>query len=92
MRFDNLANAFSIRYAVAPAPTDGGDYSGFHFHIEFHPPLRKPNLLKFLAGRKSAAVISSATRHRIESRGAARAIQRPLQTNMSDIRELLGPV
>ncbi len=32
------------------APTDGGDHSGFHFHIEFHPPLRKPNLLKYLAG------------------------------------------
>jgi UDPglucose--hexose-1-phosphate uridylyltransferase len=32
------------------APTGGGDYSGFHFHIEFHPPLRKPNLLKYLAG------------------------------------------
>ena len=29
---------------------DGGDYSGFHFHIEFHPPLRKPDLMKFLAG------------------------------------------
>ena len=24
--------------------------TGFHFHIEFHPPLRKPNLLKYLAG------------------------------------------
>ena len=23
------------------APTDGGDYRGFHFHIEFHPPLRR---------------------------------------------------
>jgi UDPglucose--hexose-1-phosphate uridylyltransferase len=32
------------------APTDGGDYTSFHFHIEFHPPLRKPNLLKYLAG------------------------------------------
>jgi UDPglucose--hexose-1-phosphate uridylyltransferase len=32
------------------APTDGRDYAGFHFHIEFHPPLRKPNLLKYLAG------------------------------------------
>ncbi len=32
------------------APTDGGDYHGFHFHVEFHPPLRKPNLLKYLAG------------------------------------------
>ena len=23
---------------------------GFHFHIEFHPPLRTPNLMKYLAG------------------------------------------
>jgi UDPglucose--hexose-1-phosphate uridylyltransferase len=23
---------------------------GFHFHIEIHPPLRRPNLLKYLAG------------------------------------------
>jgi UDPglucose--hexose-1-phosphate uridylyltransferase len=23
---------------------------GFHFHIEIHPPLRTPNLLKYLAG------------------------------------------
>ena len=32
------------------APTDGKDHSLFHFHIEFHPPLRKPDLLKYLAG------------------------------------------
>jgi UDPglucose--hexose-1-phosphate uridylyltransferase len=32
------------------APTDGGDYGAFHFHAELHPPLRKPNLLKYLAG------------------------------------------
>src|SRR2546428_7039398 len=32
------------------APTDGGDHRGFHSHIEFHPPLRRPNLLKYLAG------------------------------------------
>ncbi|MHC4942830.1 MAG: galactose-1-phosphate uridylyltransferase [Planctomycetota bacterium] len=32
------------------APTDGGAYEGFHFHIEIHPPLRKPDLLKYLAG------------------------------------------
>jgi UDPglucose--hexose-1-phosphate uridylyltransferase len=23
---------------------------GFHFHIQIHPPLRKPGLLKYLAG------------------------------------------
>ena len=32
------------------APTDGKDHSPFHFHIEFHPPHRKPNLLKYLVG------------------------------------------
>jgi UDPglucose--hexose-1-phosphate uridylyltransferase len=32
------------------APTDGRRYPAFHFHIEFHPPLRKPHLLKYLAG------------------------------------------
>jgi UDPglucose--hexose-1-phosphate uridylyltransferase len=32
------------------APTDGRTAEGFHFHIEFHPPLRSPTLLKYLAG------------------------------------------
>ena len=36
--------------ALHNAPSDSGDYRNFHFHIEFHPPLRKPNLLKYLAG------------------------------------------
>ncbi|MEO8360900.1 MAG: galactose-1-phosphate uridylyltransferase [Vicinamibacteria bacterium] len=50
-RFDNLWNRpFPYVMALHQAPTDGGDYSGFHFHAEFHPPLRKPDLLKYLAG------------------------------------------
>ena len=51
VRFDNLWQ-MSSPYVMPlhQAPADGGDYSGFHFHIEFHPPLRKPDLLKFLAG------------------------------------------
>jgi UDPglucose--hexose-1-phosphate uridylyltransferase len=36
--------------ALHQAPTDGGNHDGFHFHVEIHPPLRKPNLLKYLAG------------------------------------------
>jgi UDPglucose--hexose-1-phosphate uridylyltransferase len=32
------------------APTDGTPHPGFHFHIEVYPPLRKPGLLKYLAG------------------------------------------
>ena len=51
IRFDNLWQMpFPYVMALHQAPTDGGDHRGFHFHIEFHPPLRKPNLLKYLAG------------------------------------------
>lgn len=51
VKFDNLWRMpFPYVMPLHQAPTDGGDYRGFHFHIEFHPPLRKPNLLKYLAG------------------------------------------
>jgi UDPglucose--hexose-1-phosphate uridylyltransferase len=51
IRFDNLWKIpFPYVMALHQAPTDGGDYGDYHFHIEFHPPLRKPALLKYLAG------------------------------------------
>ena len=51
VRFDNLWRmSFPYVMVLHQAPTDGGDYHAFHFHIEFHPPLRRPNLLKYLAG------------------------------------------
>jgi UDPglucose--hexose-1-phosphate uridylyltransferase len=51
VRFDNLWQMpFPYVMVLHQAPTDGRHYNGFHFHIEFHPPLRKPNLVKFLAG------------------------------------------
>ncbi len=51
VKFDNLWKMpFPYVMPLHQAPTDGGKYSAFHFHIEFHPPLRKPNLLKYLAG------------------------------------------
>lgn len=51
IKFDNLWQIpFPYVMPLHQAPTDGGDYSGFHFHIQFHPPLRRPNLLKYLAG------------------------------------------
>ena len=50
IRFDNLWRMpFPYVMALHQAPVKG-DTSGFHFHIEFHPPLRRPNLLKYLAG------------------------------------------
>ena len=51
VRLDNLWQMpFPYVMPLHQAPTDGGDYRAFHFHIEFHPPLRRPNLLKYLAG------------------------------------------
>lgn len=51
VQYDNLWRMpFPYVMALHQAPTDGGAHPGFHFHIEFHPPLRKPNLLKYLAG------------------------------------------
>ena len=51
VRFDNLwTMQFPYVMTLHQAPTDSGDYRGFHFHVEFHPPLRKPHLLKYLAG------------------------------------------
>ncbi|MEO8483926.1 MAG: galactose-1-phosphate uridylyltransferase [Acidobacteriota bacterium] len=50
IRFDNLWHVpFPYVMALHQAPVKG-DATGFHFHIEFHPPLRRPNLLKYLAG------------------------------------------
>ncbi len=51
VRFDNLWRmSFPYVMALHQAPTDGGDYRSFHFFAAFHPPLRQPGLLKYLAG------------------------------------------
>ena len=51
VKYDNLWRMpFPYVMALHQAPTDGGDHAGFHFHLEIHPPLRKPGLLKYLAG------------------------------------------
>jgi UDPglucose--hexose-1-phosphate uridylyltransferase len=36
-------------------PTDGRRYAGCHFHIEFTPPHRSPDKLKYLAGCETGA-------------------------------------
>jgi len=51
IRYDNLwKTSFPYVLVLHQAPTDGLSHSEFHFHVEIHPPLRKPNLLKYLAG------------------------------------------
>jgi len=54
VKFDNLYEmSFPYIMAFHQAPTDGQPHRGFHFHIEFHPPLRFPGVLKYLAGAET---------------------------------------
>jgi UDPglucose--hexose-1-phosphate uridylyltransferase len=49
---------FSLPYMMVmhQAPTDGGEHAGIaHFHIEFYPPNRTGNKLKYLAGSETGA-------------------------------------
>ena len=51
VRLENLWRMpFPYVMALHQAPTDGRPHEGFHFHIQIHPPLRRPGLLKYLAG------------------------------------------
>jgi len=51
VRMDNLWRMpFPYVMAFHQAPIDAEAHRGFHFHIEIHTPLRKPGLLKYLAG------------------------------------------
>jgi UDPglucose--hexose-1-phosphate uridylyltransferase len=55
-KYDNLWNR-SMPYMMVmhQRPTDGGDYSHYHFHLEFYPPYRTPDKLKYMAGTEFGA-------------------------------------
>ncbi|HNB24369.1 MAG TPA: galactose-1-phosphate uridylyltransferase [Candidatus Melainabacteria bacterium] len=55
-KYDRLWG-FSLPYMMVmhQKPTDGKDWPGCHFHIEFYPPLRTAEKLKYLAGCESGA-------------------------------------
>ncbi|MBM3957450.1 MAG: galactose-1-phosphate uridylyltransferase, partial [Gemmatimonadetes bacterium] len=50
-KYDSLFG-FPLPYVMVlhQAPTDGGDHRHYHFHVEFYPPHRAGNRLKYLAG------------------------------------------
>jgi UDPglucose--hexose-1-phosphate uridylyltransferase len=51
VKLDNLWRMpFPYVMTLHQSPTTGIEHKGFHFHVEIHPPLRRPNLLKYLAG------------------------------------------
>jgi len=55
-KYDGLWG-FSMPYMMVmhQKPTDGLSRPGSHWHLEFYPPLRTPNKLKYLAGCESGA-------------------------------------
>lgn len=56
LKYDNLWG-MSLPYMMImhQAPTDGRDYGHYHYHIEFHPPNRTKEKLKYLAGCETGA-------------------------------------
>ncbi|MCA1596855.1 MAG: galactose-1-phosphate uridylyltransferase, partial [Chloroflexi bacterium] len=56
LKFDALWG-ISLPYMMVlhQSPTDGEPHDEFHFHIEFYPPYRTPEKLKYLAGVESGA-------------------------------------
>ncbi len=54
--YDKLfAISFPYMMVLHQRPTDDGIYDAYHFHIEFYPPLRAANRLKYLAGSETGA-------------------------------------
>jgi len=55
-KYDRLWG-FSLPYVMVmhQKPTDGKPYHGYHFHIEFYPPNRTKEKLKYLAGTEVGA-------------------------------------
>jgi UDPglucose--hexose-1-phosphate uridylyltransferase len=41
--------------ALHQRPTDGENYPYYHFHVEFYPPMRSEDKLKYLAGSEIGA-------------------------------------
>jgi UDPglucose--hexose-1-phosphate uridylyltransferase len=56
LKYDRLFG-FSLPYimAVHQRPTETADHGGYHLHIEFYPPNRTANKLKYLAGSEAGA-------------------------------------
>jgi len=56
VKYDKLFG-FSLPYMMVmhQSPTDGRKYPGCHWHIEFYPPYRTAEKLKYLAGCESGA-------------------------------------
>jgi UDPglucose--hexose-1-phosphate uridylyltransferase len=54
--YDGLYDrSFPYVMAMHQRPTDGPRYDYYHFHVEFYPPWRRADRLKYLAGSELGA-------------------------------------
>jgi len=55
-KFENLFNtSFPYMMVLHQRPTDGKPYPHYHFHVEFYPPYREKDKIKYLASVESGA-------------------------------------
>jgi UDPglucose--hexose-1-phosphate uridylyltransferase len=55
-KYNNLWDrSFPYIMVTHQRPTDGQEYPHYHYHIEFYPPYRTPDKLKYLAGSEAGA-------------------------------------
>jgi UDPglucose--hexose-1-phosphate uridylyltransferase len=55
-KFDNLFNmSFPYMMVLHQRPTDGKAYPYYHFHVEFYPPYREKNKVKYFASVENGA-------------------------------------
>ena len=56
LKYDTLwQRPFPYLMSLYSAPVNSGSYGGWHFHIQFYPPYRSRDRLKFLAGTELGA-------------------------------------
>ena len=69
--------SFPYMMVVHQAPVDGGDHGTYHLHLEFYPPLRSANRLKYLAGSETGAGMFINDTLAEEKAAELRALYRP---------------
>jgi len=55
LKYDGIREPFPYVMVIHQAPTDGMPHPEAHLHIEFYPPYRTPERLKYLAGTEIGA-------------------------------------
>ena len=89
LKYDNLWG-ISLPYMMLfhQSPTDGADYGYYHFHIEFYPPHRSKDKLKYLAGWESGA--GSFINDTLPEEKAGELREAEPKTSLEELRAALG--